>query len=155
MRTLSRSRSTTSSAPAAREPLTPGETSPASRGHRTLARARRWTVRVLAGIGLIAIVGTGLGAARDISQFDRTTGGYDPPYTGWTGTPVDWTTTAQTSTGFYKAGDVIDFEVNCTTGMVTFHALGMTYHWRPLSPRAIAVHRPREACTTAGFTPTF
>ncbi len=103
----------------------------------------------------MALTGTAVGAVSDVRSFDRTSGGYEAPYTGWTGTPIDWTDGGVTRTGFYKAGAVVDTALDCTTGMVTFHAFGASYDWRPVSERAIAVHRPREACAAAGFTPRF
>jgi hypothetical protein len=112
--------------------------------------------RGLAGVGALAIVGLGTGLTIDVSNVDRTRGGYEPPYTGWTGTPIDWTAGGGvTSTGFRTYGLVMDSAVNCTTGMITFHTFGLAVDYRKVSPRAIAVHKPREACTQAGFTPEF
>lgn len=122
---------------------------------RRLDRTRRWGTRILAAIGALAVVGTGAGVVRDVLDFDNTTGGYEAPYTGWTGTPIDWAAGGITRTGFHKPGSVVDVDLDCTTGMVTFTAFGLSYDWRQVSDRAIAVHRPREACTAAGFTPRF
>ena len=118
-------------------------------------RVGTWVTRGLAGIGVVAVIGTGVGLAVDVSNMDRTRGGYEAPYTGWTGAPIDWTSGGVTSTGFYKPGLVTDVALDCTTGMITFHTFGLAVDYRTVSPRAIAVHQPREACTGAGFTPEF
>lgn len=116
---------------------------------------RRLAVNTLAALGLVAILGTTTGVVIDLQDFDRTSGGYDPPYTGWTGTPIDWEAGAVTSTGFYNLGHILDVSLNCTSGMITFHAFGIARDFRTVSPRAIAVHEPRQACTRTGFTPAF
>lgn len=135
---------------------TTGTTSPATTAApRRLDRARRWGVRTLAAIGAVAVVGTGVGVVGDVLAFDRTSGGYEAPYTGWTGTPIDWAAGGVTATGFHKPGTVVDVDLDCTTGMITFSAFGASYDWRQVSERAIAVHQPREACTDAGFAPRF
>lgn len=128
-------------------------TAPAPR--RRLDRSRRWGVRALAVVGAVALGGTAVGAVSDFRDFDRTSGGYEAPYTGWTGTPIDWAAGGVTTTGFHKPGSVIDVDLDCTTGMVSFSAFGASVEWREVSDRAIAVHKPREACTEAGFTPQF
>ena len=61
-------------------------------GMTTTAAVRRRIRRALiaAGILLVAILATG--TVIDVMSFDRTSGGYDPPYTDYTGEPIDWTT---------------------------------------------------------------
>ena len=125
-----------------------------ARRHR-LAAAGRWGVRVLAVIGALSLVVTLVAATLDVREFDRTRGGYDPPYEGWTGTPIDWDAGAVSATGFLDPGRVIDTELDCTSGMITAVVLGVSIDFRVVSPRAIAVHRPREACVDAGFSPEF
>ncbi|MGL4742835.1 MAG: hypothetical protein ACRCXL_00395 [Dermatophilaceae bacterium] len=124
---------------------------------RRPGRLRRWGTRTLAGVGALALVGVGVGAVADFRDFDRTSGGYEAPYTGWTGTPVDWQAGITTETGFIKPGHVLDVHLDCTSGMVSFGTFGtgLTVDWRTVSPRAIAVHKPREACRAQGFTPQF
>jgi hypothetical protein len=95
------------------------------------------------------------GAVADLREFDQTRGGYDPPYEGWTGTPIDWSAGAVTSTGYLNPGRVVSTTMDCTTGMLAFVVLGVSVDYRVVSPRAIAVHRPREACADAGFDPQF
>ncbi len=101
-------------------------------------------------VGLVAA-----GAIADFRSFDRTKGGYDPPYTGYTGEPTDWSEGTVTAEGFFRDGYVLDVYANCASGMITFGLLGMKIPFRKFSPRAIAVHKPREACAEQGFTPVF
>ena len=95
------------------------------------------------------------GVVADVMSFDRTDGGYEPPYINYMGEPIDWTTVETTSTGMHKDGFVLDVRVNCITGMMHFDAFGIVVPFRKFSPRAIAVHKPREACLERGFTPEF
>ncbi len=115
----------------------------------------RFAVRVFAGIGAIltAILVTGL--AVDFSSFDRTRGGYEPPYQGWTGQPIDWSRTDVTAQGMARRGYVTTLLVDCATGMVEVEVFRQRIPFRPLSDRAIVVHRPREACVARGFSPRF
>jgi hypothetical protein len=71
-------------------------------------------------IGFISIALLVIGLYLDIKDFDRTRGAYQPPYTGATGTPVDWNSMDTTSAGLAKRGHVIDVLVNGTTGMISF-----------------------------------
>lgn len=110
---------------------------------------------MLAVVGALALVVTVVGAGLDLREFDRTRGGYEPPYEGWTGTPIDFSAGAVTSTGFLDPGRVLSTTLDCTTGMIAMVVLGVGTDYRVVSPRAIAVHRPREACVEAGFDPRF
>jgi hypothetical protein len=110
---------------------------------------------VLAAVGVIAVVGLALGLIADVDGFDRTRGGYEPPYTGWTGTPIDWSAGGVTATGFVLPGYVTDLRLDCTSGMISVEAFGAVLDIRVVSDRAIAVHRPREACEAEGFDPAF
>lgn len=105
-----------------------------------------------AALGITAIL---IGAGADVRSFDRTTGGYEPPYTGFTGEPIDWSVVETTATGMLRRGWVIDFVADCTTGMMHGRILGVSIPFRPFSERAIIVHRPREACIARGFEPQF
>ena len=105
------------------------------------------------GFGLIFLITTGL--IHDVSQFDQTRGGYEAPYTGWTGTSIDWSVVDVTPDGFASRGSVVDVLVNCTTGMIEMEVLGLAFPFRGLSERAIAVHHPREACANEGFQVQF
>ena len=102
---------------------------------------------------LVVLFGAGLVA--DFLSFDRTKGGYEPPYTEYTGEPIDWTTVQTTPTGMRKPGYVLDVFVNCTSGMMHFGLFGIKIPFRKFSPRALVVHKPRKACAERGFTPQF
>jgi hypothetical protein len=115
----------------------------------------RWATRILAVVGLVALTGLTVGAIADVQGFDRTRGGYDPPYEGWTGTPTDWDAADRTTDGFRTPGYVLATTLDCTTGMIAVEAFGASVDFRVVSERAIAVHRPREACERAGFDPEF
>jgi hypothetical protein len=39
--------------------------------------------------------------------------------------------------------------------MITFEVAFVSIDYRQVSPRALAVHQPREACEAAGFNPEF
>ena len=110
---------------------------------------------LLSSVGALTLLYVVVGFALDVQSFDQTKGGYLEPYTGWTGTPVDWTSLDQTKEGVVKRGHVVDVFVNMTTGMITFGVAGLRYDWRVLSDRALAVHRPREAAVALGFQPQF
>lgn len=119
---------------------------------------RRWRTPLLLGSGailLLLVILVGVGVFLDYRSFDRTSGGYEPPYTDWTGTPIDWAATERTAEGFQQNGRIINSRLNCTTGMITFEVAMFSFDYRVVSPRAIAVHRPREACQDAGFSPQF
>jgi hypothetical protein len=111
--------------------------------------------RVLLTLGVLL---TGLlltGIALDIASFDRTKGGYEAPYTGYTGEPTDWSIADRTSKGMARRGYVITVLVDCTTGMISVEVFKQEIDFRVFSPRAIAVHKPREACRERGFDPKF
>lgn len=124
-------------------------------GRPRLARFGRWVRNALAVVGALALVLVVVGTALDLRGFDRTRGGYEPPYEGWTGTPIDWSAGAVTSTGFLDPGRVVSTELDCTSGMLSFSVVGVSVDYRVVSERAIVVHRPREACLAAGFEPQF
>lgn len=91
----------------------------------------------------------------DLSSFDQTRGGYEPPYVGYTGTPTDWSLADRTQKGMARRGYVTTFLVNCSTGMMSVEIFKQEIEFRVFSPRAIAVHKPREACRERGFEPMF
>ena len=119
------------------------------------ARTRRLAVGVLAVLGFVLTALVLGGLVADGLSFDRTSGGYEPPYTDYTGEPIDWEATHVTEEGFFKDGYVLDLYVDCTTGMVSFEVYGQRWDWRELSGRALVVHRPAEACEREGFSPDF
>lgn len=48
------------------------------------------TLKALALFGALMLVVIALGVIADIRSFDETRGGYEPPYTCFTGEPIDW-----------------------------------------------------------------
>jgi hypothetical protein len=105
--------------------------------------------------GVIWTFGLALGLALDIRDFDRTRGGYKPPYEDVIGEPIDWASLDLTRTGLVKGGYVVNTHVNATTGMISFEIFKQMIDFRPLSDRAIHVHKPREAFIERGFRPEF
>lgn len=101
--------------------------------------------------GLIMVTGIYL----DIKNFDQTKGGYEPPFAGVTGAPVNWDSLDLTSSGLVKRGYVINVLVNGTTGMISFEIFKKKFDWRAFSERALIVHKPREALVRRGFSPEF
>lgn len=136
------------------------ETTTQANGGGPEKRGRPTRVRSLA-VGTLAVVGLVLaallvgGVIADGLSFDRTSGGYEPPYTGYTGEPIDWEAAHVTEEGFFEDGYVLDLYVDCTTGMVSFEVFQQRWDWRELSGRALVVHRPAEACESEGFRPDF
>jgi hypothetical protein len=126
-----------------------------SRPQRAWRSFRRGSVRVLAVIGAASVIFTIAGGAYDISNFDHTRGGYTAPYTDYTGTPIDWNSGDVTPVGFSRPGIVINTNLNCDTGMISFTIWGMTFNYRTLSQRALVVHKPIQACEAHGFHPHF
>lgn len=122
---------------------------------RVRTGVRVWGTRVLAAFGAFALVLLVAGVIGDYRSFDRTSGGYEPPYTNWTGTPIDWEEVDRTADGFRLNGRVLSYRLDCTSGTITFELYGLSFDYRTVSERAIAVHRPREACREQGFSPEF
>ena len=65
---------------------------------------KKTIVFVFAALGLALTLLIIIGAAIDITSFDRTRGGYEPPYTGYTGQPIDWDESDVTKTGVVRRG---------------------------------------------------
>lgn len=114
-----------------------------------------WVIKLFAAIGIVLTVVLVIGVALDIRAFDPTSGGYEPPYTAFTGEPIDWENLDLTQTGVVKRGYVVNVHVNGATGMISFEIFGQMIDYRPLSDRALAVHQPREAFIRLGFDPEF
>lgn len=108
---------------------------------------KRVTIAITVGLALLVAAGI----TADLRSFDPTSGGYEPPYTDYTGQPIDWTALETTETGFHKPGYVVDIYADCRNGMIHFEVLGIVVPFRKLSPRAMAVHEPDEACAELGF----
>ena len=92
----------------------------------------------LSGIGLLSIVLFLVGFWLDFREFDPTRGGYEPPYEGVVGEPIDWFSADRTPTGLARRGRVVNTLVNGTTGMISFEIYGLeipvpsrcpTAHW--------------------------
>ena len=111
---------------------------------RTLTR-----LFALVGVFFTAYLGTAL--ALDLGNLDRTRGGYEPPYTGYTGEPLRFEEVAVTAEGGVVRGRVLDSLVNCTTGVWRFEALGFGFDYRRVSERALVVHQPQVLCREHGF----
>ena len=112
-------------------------------------------VFVFAALGLVLTLLIIIGAAIDIATFDRTRGGYEPPYTGYTGQPIDWAEIDVTKTGMARRGYVLNTLFNCTSGTISAEIFGQEIPFRKVSERGIVVHKPREACIERGFQPEF
>ncbi len=106
-------------------------------------------------LGLVFVALLGVGLYLDVADFDKTRGGYEAPYEGVTGEPVDWSTLDRTTTGLVKRGYIVNVHVHGTTGMISFEVFRKIFDFRPFSERALAVHKPREALIALGFTPEF
>ena len=113
------------------------------------------TIKVFAVIGFTFLLTIMFGIFLDIADFDKTKGGYEPPYIGVTGEPVDWDNMDLTSIGLAKRGHVINVLVNGTTGMISFEIFKHKIEWRVFSDRALVVHKPKEALIRRGFNPIF
>jgi hypothetical protein len=111
--------------------------------------------RGLALVGLGVLTAIAAGFVADARSFDRTSGGYAPPYTDFTGDPIDWSQVDTTSAGMVARGYVIDVVINCSSGMMYFEAAGLSVPFRSFSERALVVHKPREVCLARGFSPEF
>lgn len=135
--------------------LTPTSRELPARRPLTFRRPSGAARNALAAVGAIALGLVGWGVAVDFSNFDRTRGGYEAPYTEYTGTPIDFSAGYQTKSGIFSPGVVVGTHLNCTTGMVSLRLFGQELNWRKVSPRAIAIHGPRQACEQRGFSPQF
>jgi hypothetical protein len=114
-------------------------------------RLRRTFIATLAAVGLVVpayLVGA---AASDIASTDQTSGGYVAPYTDFTGTPIQPDQTAVEGDQLIIRGRVLDSEISCRTGLWVFDIVGFDIPYRPVSERALVVHRPQDVCRVAGF----
>jgi len=114
-----------------------------------------YILKTFATIGGLAITTIAYGLYLDISNFDQTKGGYEAPYNGVSGTPVDWFALDRTPTGLAKRGYVVNVLVDGTSGMISFEVFKHKIDFRTFSDRALAVHKPREAFVALGFHPEF
>jgi hypothetical protein len=112
-------------------------------------------IRFFAILGFLLSIVIVTGIVLDFRDFDRTKGGYEPPYEGVVGEPINWDRMDLTSTGLVKRGYIINVHLHGTTGMLSFEIFKMKWDFRVVSGRAIAVHKPREALIRRGFSPEF
>ncbi|MFT5598582.1 MAG: hypothetical protein ACI823_001660 [Chitinophagales bacterium] len=103
-------------------------------------------------LGMLTVLLLVLGLITDIRSADSTKGGYEYPFTGWSGKTIDFAAMYQTNEGLYKSGYVIDKFFNCNTGMISWEILGVIKgEFRQFSERAIVVHKPQDECKVRGF----
>ncbi|TQE99692.1 MAG: hypothetical protein FKY71_07240 [Spiribacter salinus] len=127
-----------------------------ARGRATAGGTVRLTVvSGFALIGFVTVLLLGTGVVMDVRSIDQTRGGYEPPYTDFTGEPVRWEQLDTTATGMVHRGHVVDVLIDCSSGMMTFDVFGLEIPWRGFSERALVVHKPRDACKDRGFSPRF
>jgi hypothetical protein len=70
----------------------------------------RYLIYIFSGIGFSFTIALVVGLILDFRGFDRTKGGYDPPYADFTGSPVDWDKMDITETGLVKRGYVVNVQ---------------------------------------------
>jgi hypothetical protein len=119
-----------------------------------VARLRRSLLISLAVVGIVFLSYLIGAAAIDITSTDQTRGGYEPPYTEFTGTPIQADQVALEGDQLIIRGRVLDSEISCRTGMWVFDIVGFDIPYRTVSERALVVHRPQEFCRAAGFDTT-
>jgi hypothetical protein len=107
---------------------------------------------IFSALGILTFLALVLGLVTDIRSADTTRGGYDYPFTGWSGKTIDFSVMYQTNDGLYKSVYVIEQFFNCHTGMISWRVLGVIKgEFRKFSERAIVVHKPQDECKTRGF----
>lgn len=116
---------------------------------------RKALTRAFAAFGVVAAILLVAGFVQDVRSFDGTSGGYEPPYTDYTGEPIDWARLDVTTYGMAHRGHVVNVLIDCTSGMMSFEVFRIEVPFRAFSDRALAVHKPREACEARGFAPAF
>ncbi|MBM7632186.1 hypothetical protein [Geomicrobium sediminis] len=117
--------------------------------------ARKSSVYLLATIGAFALLLFISGLILDLRSFDETKGGYEPPFENFTGEPINFNELDQSAEGIVGRGYTVNILLNCTTGMVTFEFFKLRFDVLTVSERAIAVHKPQDACIKRGFDPQF
>jgi hypothetical protein len=99
--------------------------------------------RGLAAFGALAAILLVAGFVRDVQSFDRTSGGYEPPFTNYTGEPIDWAALDVTAEGMAHRGHVVNVLIDCTSGMMSFESSS----WRS---RFASSRRARSLFTIRG-----
>lgn len=116
---------------------------------------RNTLTRAFSAFGAVAAILLLAGFVQDVRSFDGTSGGHEPPYTDYTGEPIDWAGLDITGDGMAYRGHVVNVLIDCTSGMMSFELFKLTVPFRAFSARALAVHKPREACQARGFQTAF
>ena len=111
--------------------------------------------RAFATFGVLSAALLVAGFAQDVRSFDSTSGGYEPSYTDYTGEPIDWARIDVTPEGMAHRGHVVNVLIDCTSGMISLEVFKVTVPFRAFSDRALAVHKPHEACQARGCAPAF
>lgn len=114
-------------------------------------RVLRGGVYLFAFVGAVLTLYLGSALALDARNLDRTRGGYEPPYTGYTGEPLRFDEVALTADGGVVRGRVLDSLIDCRTGGWRFDILGFLIDYRGVSERALVVHKPQVLCRQHGF----
>ncbi len=109
-------------------------------------RVLRGVVYLFALVGAVLTLYLGSALALDAGNLDRTRGGYEPPYTGYTGEPLRFDEVALTAEGGVMRGRVLDSLIDCRTGGWRFDILGFVIDYRGVSERALVVHQPQVLC---------
>jgi hypothetical protein len=102
---------------------------------------RNALTRGFAAFGALVAILLVAGFVRDVQSFDRTSGGYEPPYTGYTGEPIDWAHSTSRTTGMAHRGHVVNVLVDCTSGMMSFELF-------KLRSRSASSHPARSPSTS-------
>ncbi|WP_434986347.1 hypothetical protein [Vreelandella zhaodongensis] len=116
---------------------------------------KRALVAGFALIGFVSVLLLCIGLVMDFRSIDQTQGGYEPPYTDFTGQPIRWQALDTTATGMVHRGYVVDVLIDCRSGMMAFDVFGLEIPWRHFSERALVIHNPGDACKERGFSPRF
>jgi hypothetical protein len=115
-------------------------------------RIRNIVVGIFSVVGLLFTLWFVVGFAQDLAEGDETVGGYEYPYAGWSGTPIDYASWYRTEAGLFHEGRVVHQRLDCTTGQLQFSVMGIfDINFRALSDRAKVVHQPQFTCRELGF----
>jgi len=123
-----------------------------STARNVLQRIMRAGTYLMAAIGLVFSLWFVVNTASEVSTIDQTSGGYEYPFEGWSGTPIDYNAWYATSDGLFSDGRAADLHINCTTGRLTISVLStIDVPFRDFSDRAKVVHQPQMTCRERGF----
>ena len=101
-----------------------------------MGRGRHALLRLFALVGVALSLCLATALALDLGDLDRTRGGYEAPYTGFTGEPLRFEEVALTAEGGLLRGRVLDSLISCRTGVWRFEVLGFSFDYRTVSERA-------------------